>query len=371
MKVLFFSPRGEAFFNDTSFFPYGGAEVQMYNFAKFLSRNEDVEVCFITGYRETPAIKRDGRLYCESVYKIGAKNIFSKVASLLTLFYRLCSLQADVYIERNAGFETFAVYAASRLLNKKFVYMVSHIIDVNGEYFKRGIKGSLFKAALKGADLISFQTYGQVELLKKSGIGFKNYVVVRNGFEARIPKKTDRRYLSWVGRAVREKRPELFVEMKKMLPELDFKLILMPSDDEEYFNEVASVALEAGIDVLKGIAVDEVDVILMESLFLVHTSLWEGLSNSFIQGLRNGVPVISFGYDPDNIVSEYGVGIVADNLSDAVSAVDALLSDEKRREEISGNCYNTFYELFDIGKNSKLLTDKLSELYYGRIYEKR
>ena len=51
----------------------------------------------------------------------------------------------------------------------------------------------------------------------------------------------------------------------------------------------------------------EVQDWISKSKLLINTSDAEGFSNTYIEAWANGVPVISHGVDPDDVIKNYGL----------------------------------------------------------------
>ena len=62
------------------------------------------------------------------------------------------------------------------------------------------------------------------------------------------------------------------------------------------------------LEFLCEVPVDEVNQILLRARALVTTSESEGFPNTHIQAWMRGVPVVSTGIDPDNLIKNEGLG---------------------------------------------------------------
>jgi glycosyltransferase involved in cell wall biosynthesis len=76
----------------------------------------------------------------------------------------------------------------------------------------------------------------------------------------------------------------------------------------------------------------EVNGILQQALFLVHTSSVDGFSNVIIQAWMQGKPTISLWYDPDNMMKNNDIGLVSGEFEQLVRDTKTLLENPSRRE---------------------------------------
>jgi glycosyltransferase involved in cell wall biosynthesis len=86
-------------------------------------------------------------------------------------------------------------------------------------------------------------------------------------------------------------------------------------------------------------------------MLLVNTSNAEGFSNTFIEAWKEGVPVLSFYVNPDNIITEKKLGSVSNSLKENAIFIENIFCNNKLWNEYSKNCMNFVRENFDIKKN--------------------
>ena len=150
-------------FEETYHAHFGGAEVQMYLLAKELAKDEEnYAVDFVTACQGVPSneVYNNIRLYkafttVNSFNQNGIFTILKKFINSLKLAFILYKINADVYIQRNAGVETAIAAFISKLRNKNFIYMASHETDCTGEYIKKNrVTGRIFLYGIKKASKI-------------------------------------------------------------------------------------------------------------------------------------------------------------------------------------------------------------------------
>ena len=75
---------------------------------------------------------------------------------------------------------------------------------------------------------------------------------------------------------------------------------------------------------------------LASAIAVVNTSSFEGMPNTFLEAWGQGVPVLSFSFDPDNLIQEKGLGIAADGVWDTfVAGARRLWAERFERSDLS------------------------------------
>jgi glycosyltransferase involved in cell wall biosynthesis len=167
----------------------------------------------------------------------------------------------------------------------------------------------------------------------KHSIG-KEGVVIKNAY---LPpaisqsKNNTAKKILWVGRIIKEKRPELFLRLAKETPEFRFWMI-GNIRDLRYYNEIKNAA--GGInnlDFIGAVPHNEMDRYYRESSLLINTSLSEGFPNTFLEAWGNCIPIVSLGFDPDEIICRFGLGFHSRNYDDLIDQIHILLKNESLR----------------------------------------
>lgn len=102
----------------------------------------------------------------------------------------------------------------------------------------------------------------------------------------------------------------------------------------------------------------EIDQLLKEMCLLVNTSIYEGFSNTFVQAWLKGVPVISFGVNPDYILTKKNVGFVVKDIDKAICIIRELTVNQEKYTEMSKNCIRFSKNKF----SPKNVYDKLEKI---------
>jgi glycosyltransferase involved in cell wall biosynthesis len=93
---------------------------------------------------------------------------------------------------------------------------------------------------------------------------------------------------------------------------------------------LAEIATQRNITYLGELSIERVNEEIAQSDIFVNTSSEEGFPNTFIQAWMRGVPVVSCFVDPDNCLSNKGIGICIGG-SEGLAEAIAALADNPRR----------------------------------------
>lgn len=149
-----------------------------------------------------------------------------------------------------------------------------------------------------------------------------------------IPEKVEkaaRPTVCFVSRWDKRKRPEIFFELAKSFPEVEF-LAAGKSRNPEWDDHLR--ATYGGLPNLKMLGFidqfrsDELSKLLGRSWILVNTAAREGLPNAFIEACAHGCAILS-AVDPDGFASKFGFHVQDD---DFVSGLKTLLEGNRWKE---------------------------------------
>lgn len=204
------------------------------------------------------------------------------------------------------------------------------------------IDAFLIKLSYRTADLILAQNEYQFQHIKKSYpnknvLKIYNPVVVRNEF---LSEKTARQgYIAWMANFRHRKNMALLLEIAKMLPKEQFRIAGVPLTpmDEETALSVAELEKLENVTFVGGIAREEVLPFLSQAKFLLNTSRYEGFSNTFLEAMCTGTPVLTTDTaNPDNLIHDNALGFVYTNPHQLVEKISGL--SEQQYLQWSSNC---------------------------------
>lgn len=141
-------------------------------------------------------------------------------------------------------------------------------------------------------------------------IPLEKFVCIPNGVTSRAGDAEDissiqkryaltvgKKYLVYVGRVIPLKRPEVLISLLELALFKDFSILLVGRITQEYQQELALYAEQHGVAervrFLGSVVPQEVRPLLSSARYYVSASTHEGRSNSLIEALAAGLPVIA------------------------------------------------------------------------------
>jgi glycosyltransferase involved in cell wall biosynthesis len=264
----------------------------------------------------------------------------------LTSVYRaLKNADADLYYQSCAGVMTGATAWFCKTFGRRFVFRIAHDNDcipgkhILGKVYCRD--SMIYHYGLRRADMIAAQSSTQQDLLRRH-FGLESEIVNMAVELPEDPELSERDIdVLWVNNIRPFKRPELVLEVAKLLPEFRFVMIGGPAPGAEpLFNRIEDLA--AKLDNLKflgQVPYHQVNAYFSRSKVFFNTSETEGFPNSFLQAWIRGVPVISF-FDPDSTISANGLGEVPRTVDDMACSIRRILTEVVNPDSVSHRVRN-------------------------------
>lgn len=368
LKICFVQPSVYPLFNKKSKRTFGGAEVQVYQIGKYISKNyTTIKISYWVGnFGQKKVETYDNVKIYRGVALEKNDSKCSQLCKSLQLFFHLKSINADVYVQRSATAGTGLIAFFCKLFNKKFVYMVSHEIDVSGEFKRKNkLNGKIYEWGLKNANLIITQSEKQKELLRENYN--KKSVVIKSIYK--IEKDTsfdNKKYVLWVGRCEKWKAPEKYIQLAENNQALKFIMIMPKSNNKLYDNYFKVIREKAsGVEnlvLIERVIFSEIDEYFKKAKIFINTSDYEGFPNTFIQAAKNKVPILSFNVNPDNFLSKHQCGFCINDLKKIEEKLRELWNDKKLRNKLGENAYKYAKNNHDIKKNTQIFIDAIYNL---------
>jgi len=142
----------------------------------------------------------------------------------------------------------------------------------------------------------------------------------------------------WFGRCVPYKHPLRYVELARALPEARFRMIVPWMTEAGELGERLADAIAGvpNLELLDPVSHPRLLELIRGSVAVVNTSTLEGMPNSFLEAWSCGVPVLTFEFDPDDVVARHELGVSAVGSWDAfVDGAERLWRSRADRAEIS------------------------------------
>ena len=325
----------------------GGAELQMIILAKeFANRSHEVSLVTFEKSEDSFEIINGIKVFNPfNNYGKGLTYLYPQ--NLYKLFKVLNKINADIYIQRATTPLTGLLAFFAKLKNKLFLYSVSSNECVSINLSIKGVrdlKKLIYKFGIKNCDCVICQTKDQQDLLKQT-IG-KQSEIIKNMY---IPPKLEFNKKNpstlkvlWVGRIIKEKRPELFLKLAKHLPNINFCMIacLVGSSASaiKYYNNINVAASKINnLDFIGFVPHKEIDRYYAESSLFINTSYVEGFPNTFLEAWGNFCPVISLDFDPDEIICKFKLGLHSRTFEQMIEDIKTMLKNDKLRKEMGNN----------------------------------
>ncbi|WP_405576062.1 glycosyltransferase family 4 protein [Winogradskyella sp. Asnod2-B02-A] len=202
-------------------------------------------------------------------------------------------------------------------------YSIFYLSNVIMDYYRN--------IGMKGIDIAFTQNEFQKTRLKEN-FGRDSFRMI-SGHPAPSHRisNTDRfnnKTILWCANFGRHKRPEMFIKLAKMLKTQNYKLIMVGGHSDK--NYVASLLANKvqDLEVTGTLSFDDALAYFDQASIFVNTSTpgGDGFPNTFIQAWLRQIPVVSLGFDPDNIIQKNNLGYVAKDIEDAKEFITQILS---------------------------------------------
>ncbi|MCH6236781.1 glycosyltransferase [Cognataquiflexum rubidum] len=184
----------------------------------------------------------------------------------------------------------------------------------------------------------SFQ-FSKVNLNYKS----KKVIKISNPFlinrEVLVMKSSNAGYISWVANFRYQKNLQLLYKIAIHLPNEQFMIAgqpLIPTDPEstEYMEKLKTLT---NVHFRGNISRDQILEFYKGAKFLLNTSRYEGFSNTFLEAMQTCTPILTTAQvNPDNIISDYKVGLIYKDEEDLRIILEKLSVDNYL--DLSRNC---------------------------------
>jgi glycosyltransferase involved in cell wall biosynthesis len=247
---------------------------------------------------------------------------------------------ADIYYQRAAGVWTGVMAAFCRWHRKKSVFAAAGNPDLEAvtPRIKYARDRWIYSYGLRHVDRILVQNQEQARMCRRHH--GRDAVLVPNLYLLPASRQmTGRRRVLWVSTIRQIKRPELFLELARKLPELNFRMIGGPGRNETaLYESIRTRASEIrNLEFLGFVPYSRTEEQFDEAALLVNTSESEGFPNAFLQAWARGIPSVSF-VDAGACLDGEPIGVQINSFDEMLSRVAALMSHEATRVEQGEKC---------------------------------
>lgn len=192
----------------------------------------------------------------------------------------------------------------------------------------------------------------------------KKHTVISNSVETTsVPFFWKSPFILWASSIKTSKHPEKYLELARNFQDLSIDFLMVGKIQQRsyaYFQENPRPLSHFYYLGEKTYA--EVNGMIQQALFVVHTCDPEGFPNIFIQAWMQGKPTVSLSYDPDNMIQNHQLGYVSGNFAQFVQDTRTLVQQSHLREEFGRNARAFAIERFLPEKNVQKLAVFLQEV---------
>ena len=356
-KILYLDFTLPYLYSDLDEYP-GGAAVEWLHWIKGFNKiNLKVGVLTYKGIRKYIKKKLDFDLIECWDEKKGIRKLRLFYYTLPTFYKTIKNYNPDYLVQETAGRYTAYMAIIAKLLRKKFIYRVASDQEVDNRLKTYLTKTDffLFNIGLKFADFILCQNKYQEKRLRER-LPKKKIFLIYNPFNIVNNEKTfekrNRTFIAWVGSFTYLKNLPALLEIIKKHPTLKFKIAGKPNKyqtDSETNIAIGELKKLDNVEFVGLLKNEEITNFLKNAYALMNTSRLEGFSNTFIEAWSVGTPVISTNsVNPDNIISDKGLGIIVDSYINLSSAIEKIITlPEGEFHLISNRCKDYVKEMHD------------------------
>ena len=372
MKILYLSwDLPELLKNSDNF--CGGAAVEWYSWIKgILANNHKFILLSYKGSIDYIEKRLDFEIIESYDKNKGIKKLRWLYYRFPSLYFAVKKSKPDFTISEGATALSGMLAIISKLLNIPYIYRIANDPDVDDRL--KSIKGfydyHFYKIGLKLTRYIIAQNSYQYNKIKerypnKKVIILHNPYIIENNDIPISPK--NREYIAWVGNFRYQKNLKALSEIALKLSNYNFKIagLPYPNLDGETSNALKSLKSLNNVEFVGYIKRSSINNFFKKAKILLNTSRWEGFSNTFLEAWAAGVPVVTTkNVNPDDLISKYKLGLVADDYSDLPDKINEIINAPDYEEYVKRT-----HNYVDKHHNPELLAKAMVDFVQNKDYD--
>jgi glycosyltransferase involved in cell wall biosynthesis len=306
--------------------PSGGAAVQAYGWIRGLSEvGQDIYV--MTNTCQNGSIKED----CKHIKLIPLYDNKKGIRWARWIYYRLPFIYRQIkqakpeYLYQGIpGWTSFVLAVICKRLRIKYILRISNDYLLDDRFYKNyGTAHRYFqRLGMRLSYCILCQNDYQLRIIKnlfpgKKAIKISNPIFLK--YSGQVPAAADRKYIAWLGLYQYQKNLQLLFEIACLFKDEQFLIAGKEESkcDEDTINYLEKLRELPNVTFTGFLHRHEVLPFLSNAKFLLNTSHYEGFSNTFLEAMSVGTPIISSDkVNPDAIITDHNLGIVYNNIDD-------------------------------------------------------
>jgi glycosyltransferase involved in cell wall biosynthesis len=348
--------------------PTGGAAVQAYGWIRGLTEvGHDVQV--ITNVKQNEVLKDE----CSDIRLIPLYDQKKGVRWLRWVYYRLPYIyrkikqtKPDYLYQGIPGWQSFLIGVICYKLDIKYVLRISNDYLLDNRFYKNNSRTHRFfqKMGIELSYCILCQNDYQFNIIRKE---YPDKMAIKIPNPIFINKKVDiddiqsKQYIAWLGLYQYQKNLKLLYEIACLQSNEQFLIAGKEGTtcDQETLNYLEQLKQLPNVKFIGFLHRDQVLPFLSKAKFLLNTSHYEGFSNTFLEAMAVGTPIITSNkVNPDEIITRFNLGIVYENTSDLNRQYSSITPELYKK--MSNNAHNYVVNQHDYRTLSKRLMSFLS-----------
>lgn len=236
-----------------------------------------------------------------------------------------------------------------KILKIKYIQRVSndYMTDIRLAEFNGKWRYKMTLWGMKFSELILCQNTYQENNLKLKYT--KNKILkIYNPFEVpnNLPENCNGDYIAWIGIFQRQKNITALFQIAKNLPQYKFKIAgeAQKNIDNISITHIQKLRSLNNVEFVGFLSRNKIFNFLNSAFCLLNTSLYEGFTNTFLEAMAVGTPIIAHkNIDPDGIIKKHGLGVIVDDYNLMPEELAKLIKKGKLKFKNRGLSYLKSY----------------------------
>jgi len=311
VKILFLSSAAHFVLDENSTRTSGGAELQVALLARELASNGHEVTVAAGDFGQADRLVFQG-VTVRNTGKFHTGRLVEMVGAIPRVFRVLREERPEWVVVMGWTAWLFVLWLMRPVLGYRLDFTCALDSEINGAYRREHpVFGALFEFAVLRCDARHAITRDQAKCFQARGMDctLYRYLVFPRKDVPRPEKTVD---FLWVSRCQPIKRPGLFIDLARAMPEASFEMIC-PAENRALWEQISAAAAETpNLRFIESVPYHQIQDHYDRARVFVNTSEWEGWPNSFIQAGLGRTALLSLAVNPDGIFEMFGLGSFAD-----------------------------------------------------------
>ena len=375
MKILFLDFTLPYLIKDSNY-PVGGWAVELQTWLQGLKQTK-VKTGVLTwkGASEYVGDSKDVRLLDTYNPRQGIKILKYFYLYIPAMLRAAREFRPDVIIQACCGLNTGIMAFIANRLSVPFIYRVANDMDVDERYKERLLvyEQLAYRNGLHRSQAILCQNQYQHDHLQQ-WFPNKPLHILHNPFDIgrdlpQVKIKKEKKYIAWLGVFSKQKNMTLLRQITSKMPDVRFYIAGMESNtmDPETRRAIDQLKKLANVHFVGYVQRKNVLEFLSGAIALVSTSHYEGFSNTFLEALVSGTPVIApRRVDPDLIITNNKLGLTSEQDELLFQLIEKMWNmEEHKYATMAKQCRNFVLTHHDPTVKAKELIRIIEPIIYG------